>query len=424
MRSQRKRSRSAWTQLLLALSLLLALTVPALAEPNRGDSALPCSEIVRDPDSGLPQLLRNCQSPDLPNPSPEAIANAFLAENHLKFAMPADLGGLQLLSVDFGLHSSHVRFQQTYAELPVYGVYTSVHMDQNLQIQVIHNGYRPGLAVDLNGATITADQAAALARQAINFVSPRGESPLPQRVILPLAGTSGRLVWRVMILAAEPQGDWEVLIDATTGEALKRYNRLVLARGQVFDPNPAQQSGRSDRDNPAWPELTQVDLPGLDGSGWLRGDYVDVTRPSGAVPAAAFQPDGDFLYGPDDPRFEEVMVYYHIDATQRYVQSLGYSDANLPANGIRDWPTEASAHWFAQDQSFYSVSDDALHFGDGGVQDGEDADIIVHEYAHALQHDQVACWGGGEMDAIGEGFGDHLAARRFAAVSYEESCIV
>lgn len=50
-------------------------------------------------------------------------------------------------------------------------------------------------------------------------------------------------------------------------------------------------------------------------------------------PATAFSPSGDFLYQPDDPRFKEVMVYYHIDAAERYIQSLGYSDDNQPPTG-------------------------------------------------------------------------------------------
>ena len=53
--------------------------------------------------------------------------------------------------------------------------------------------------------------------------------------------------------------------------------------------------------------------------------------------------------------------------------------------------------------------------GDGGVDDAEDADIVAHEYGHAIQHNQNACWGGGEMGAMGEGFGDYLAASFFAS---------
>src|SRR5581483_11353785 len=50
--------------------------------------------------------------------------------------------------------------------------------------------------------------------------------------------------------------------------------------------------------------------------------------------------------------------------------------------------------------------------GDGGVDDAEDADIVVHEYGHAVQNDQVPGWGPGadtEQGAMGEGFGDFLA---------------
>jgi hypothetical protein len=116
------------------------------------------------------------------------------------------------------------------------------------------------------------------------------------------------------------------------------------------------------------------------------------------------------------------MVYYYVDLTQRYVQSLGFRDANDPPNGIRDRATMASAHWFEHDQSFYSLSDDALHFGDGGIEDAEDPDIIIHEYAHALQHDQLACWGGGQMETIGEGFADYLATSRLASTSEDPAC--
>jgi hypothetical protein len=59
-----------------------------------------------------------------------------------------------------------------------------------------------------------------------------------------------------------------------------------------------------------------------------------------------------------------------------------------------------------------------IEFGDGGVDDAEDADIILHEYGHAL-HDNSApgvYFGdadngyGNETAAMGEGFGDYWAA--------------
>ncbi len=49
--------------------------------------------------------------------------------------------------------------------------------------------------------------------------------------------------------------------------------------------------------------------------------------------------------------------------------------------------------------------------GSGGVDDGEDADVIVHEYGHSLQDQAVPRFGRTiEAASIGEGFGDYLAA--------------
>ncbi len=407
---------------LLTVILLLPGTAELAAAAPSVPAALPCAEIERDVATGAVRVLRECRTRASDHAAPAATAQEFLRAYQASLGMPFDLASLRLLSIRRGLGSSHVLYQQTYAGLRVLGAYVGVHSDRAGQIQVLHNGFVPGLDVDAAASIVSAAQAIELAQKAIGFLRSRGESPPPELVILPQV-KDGQLVWQVTILAAEPQGDWEVLIDAVTGEVIKRYNRLTLARAQVFQPNPAQQSGRTAVDGRAWTELQAVELEGLDSSGWLRGEYVDVTSPVGHLSATAFAPDGNFVYLPNDPRFEEVMVYYHIDTTQRYIQSLGYSDLSNPPNGIRDRTTYASPHWFAEDQSFYSVSDDALHFGDGGIQDAEDADVIVHEYAHALHHDQVACWGGGQMEAIGEGFGDYLAASRFASVGSDPACI-
>ena len=73
-------------------------------------------------------------------------------------------------------------------------------------------------------------------------------------------------------------------------------------------------------------------------------------------------------------------------------------------------------HFYAEDNSFYSPGDRGLHFGDGGVDDAEDADIVLHEYGHSVQDNQVPGWGPGgdtEQGAIGEGFGDLLAGMSY-----------
>ena len=73
-------------------------------------------------------------------------------------------------------------------------------------------------------------------------------------------------------------------------------------------------------------------------------------------------------------------------------------------------PIEYDAHGAdGQDNSFYVPSLNRMSFGDGGVDDGEDPDIILHEYGHAIQRGINRDWGGGDQRAMGEGFGDYWA---------------
>lgn len=91
-----------------------------------------------------------------------------------------------------------------------------------------------------------------------------------------------------------------------------------------------------------------------------------------------------------------------------YIQELGYTPKT--GKGIRAYPTVVYAHWNNDDNSFFRPSTNSIYYGDGGVWDSTDSDVIVHEYGHAIQIDQNMCYAitGGDMDAIGEGFGDYL----------------
>ena len=53
-----------------------------------------------------------------------------------------------------------------------------------------------------------------------------------------------------------------------------------------------------------------------------------------------------------------------------------------------------------------------LVLGTGGVDDGEDADVIVHEYGHSLQDQAAPSFAADAARAatMGEGFGDYMAA--------------
>ena len=80
-------------------------------------------------------------------------------------------------------------------------------------------------------------------------------------------------------------------------------------------------------------------------------------------------------------RFEALMAYYHVDRTQRYIQDLGFANVDNRRQRV-------VADAFSADNSFYSPWAKDIEYGAGGVDDAEDADVIIHEYGHSIQDDQ------------------------------------
>jgi fungalysin metallopeptidase (M36)/thrombospondin type 3 repeat protein/fungalysin/thermolysin propeptide len=226
------------------------------------------------------------------------------------------------------------------------------------------------------------------------------------RVILPKLR---RLAWRVVLPASRPLGDFEVLVDARSGALVRLRNlaKQATTPALVFDPNPVveqgSRTGLSDNNNsdtgvPA-SLYRKVTLEDLASSGCLVGAWVST------VPNAICPPGRDFSAVTRSNRaFDAAMAYFHIDRMQHYLQSLGFS--NVVHRSIT-----VNLHATTEDNSFYSPTTGALNFGDGGVNDAQDADVISHEYGHAMQDSQVAGFGvNTEGGTLGEGFGDYWQA--------------
>jgi hypothetical protein len=199
------------------------------------------------------------------------------------------------------------------------------------------------------------------------------------------------------------------------------------ASAWIFAPNPVASSGNQnlldnkDADYQALnDELVEVQLTNLDGSGYLVGEWANVRSSTGPL---AFETDESFLYTRHDDRFEQVMAYYWVTQSQLYIQSLGFGTTLDPINmesqdvRINTWGVDNSYSWDKHD---------VLRFGKGGVDDAEDADVILHEYGHSMHDSQVPGFGvSAEAGAIGEGFGDYWAATvaQVLAPSSDPACV-
>lgn len=202
---------------------------------------------------------------------------------------------------------------------------------------------------------------------------------------------------------------------------------VVAAQGSVFIPNPVVSSrggtfsDNSDKSSPSLeaelkPVVFKIFEAAEPNAFTLDGPYVTTRPTSGRVsmPSAAF----DFTRFDDG--FEEVMTYYHIDLMQRYIQgTLGFTNVvnrSVPVN----------VRGTSYDNSYYDPTDGSITFGTGGVDDAEDAEIIAHEYGHAIQDSQVPFFGlSHEAAAMGEGFSDYWAASFYAAYSggFQDECV-
>jgi Zn-dependent metalloprotease len=316
-----------------------------------------------------------------------------------------------------GIGATHFYFRQTVGALGVFDAETSVHVDRSGQVFALTSEFTPDMDPSL--ATVSPVLGESVAREvaidalgAIPAQIDRDEYLSVELGIAPV--DRGRLAWRVFVPVREPGGAWEVFVDALTGQAIGEpraasYNKN---RANVFVPNAVVATGQTDLrdqadDTEAVPgsAYTQVKLRRLDGSGAIQGPFVTTAGTPSRVRAA----DGEF---PNLTRnkagFEEFEVYWAISHAQRYIQrDLGIQNAG-------NYQIRVNCHFDNQDNSFYTRSGNGtgnLKFGDGGVDDAEDAEIIWHEYGHAvLDNQRPNIVLGGEGGAIHEGWGDYLAA--------------
>jgi len=187
----------------------------------------------------------------------------------------------------------------------------------------------------------------------------------------------------------------------------------------VFMVNPVQSSGNEsmtdDKDAatavPASAYAT-VKLGNLDGSGYLTGKWVRVQSATGTP---AYSTTNTFIYNRSADQFEQVMAYFWIDQAQEYLQSLGFGSTLRPVNAEQQ---QVKVDQYGGDNSYQTEKPFRIRYGKGGVDDAEDAEVIVHEYGHAVHAAQVEGFGTSEeAGSIGEAWGDYLAVSVGLAVA-------
>ena len=303
------------------------------------------------------------------------------------------------------------RYQQRAGGLPVFDAEAVVADPTGFAPILVTDTTAPGVRAQSVRGSISRAGAIRAATTAARIARLRA----PARARLGIDPRSGTLAWEVSLPAAAPLGDFLVLLDARTGAPLRIRDLLwrATASATLFDPNPVVTQGSyaglrdaKDKDSALLTSLRiPVSLPRITSpEGCLLGTYADARLGKRAKPVC--RPSLDFTgVRRSNDRFEALMAYFHIDRTRAYIDGLGLSQA------LRRKPQRVRANGIPDDNSFFSSMTRSMTVGTGGVDDGEDADVIVHEYGHSLQDQAVHGFGRSiGAGSMGEGFGDYLAA--------------
>jgi hypothetical protein len=313
------------------------------------------------------------------------------------------------------------RYGQTISGVPV--------IDAGVVVTDAASG-RAGLAADSSAAKlgdvgearISRASALATARRAggIGELSTR---PLARLAVAKRGG--GTLVWQTELTSERPIADQQVLIDARSGKVLKETDMLKAAGSDIaarlYDTNAVMANNgysggikdAGDKDSNLLTGLrVPVTLTNLTNSkGCLSGRWAEARLGRKKNKVCKSSRNFSSVKRHDD-RFEALMAYFFVNRAQVYIRGLDIGEK------INQRKQFVKVNAIPDDNSFYSPGDRRMTLGTGGVDDGEDGDVITHEYGHAVQDNQLPGFGGNFAgSSFGEGFGDYLAA----AVSAEEA---
>ncbi len=249
-------------------------------------------------------------------------------------------------------------------------------------------------------------------------------------------------VQKVNIVPAEGlTGDWEVLIDAHSGEIIKAVDNAcyfygehdgtntVDGSGWVFDPDPITHA-RTTYGTPGFVDNNDADSDSLTaqledrvlhditfsgGTYSLVGPYAEIRDFESPYTGLHTNTTSDFHFTRNSDNFEAVNTYFHIDESMRYInETLGFSLMPFQyVGGVRFDP-----HGLAgDDNSHYIPSTGSIAYGDGGVDDAEDLGVIKHELGHGL-HDWLTSGNLSQVEGLSEGCGDYWASSYLRSTGY------
>lgn len=336
-----------------------------------------------------------------------------------------DRSSFALVFQQHTLHSYHFQFRQHFKSIPIFNAFFKLNINSYGEI---YSAYHTTFSTKDWGLDL---EQQIIVLKEINLDSAFEQnlaaeiSVIQKEIVLAVLQNTPFPVWHFKTYNTVTHDYRSYLINARQeilmNIDLNRYHKAEIAKGNVHFPDPLTTAKSNytppfinDNDNSnAFLEAQlfemDIDVSLLQGNLVLENEILairDFDAPFLSPPTNLFN------FNRSQPGFEAVNVFYHITSFQRYIQFLGFATL-APSMLIAD----ANA-LNGDDNSLFSASTTPfrLFFGSGGVADAEDADVIIHEYSHALSEFANGANFGNERRALDEGIGDYFATSYSKAI--------
>tara|TARA_Y100000589_G_scaffold319084_1_gene347242 strand:+ start:871 stop:2451 length:1581 start_codon:yes stop_codon:yes gene_type:complete len=299
------------------------------------------------------------------------------------------------------LVGNHILYHPTFRGLPVFNQF----LKQNIFNNEMQNFYTDIKLIPSNRNLLTSDT---ILKSEPGFLNKNGEIiPVSAKTIIDKQGKSYTLYIN---------NQFKTLHYLDHNLNLKDTTIL----GTVFYPDPLTSSGASyggiffdnndETNSHLNNELKEVKLTASykEGNFLLENKHLKIVNQSAPDIEPKAKADSIFKFNRSEIGFEEVNALYHISRFADYIKdSIGFYD-------IMNYQIAVDVYALnGNDNSEFisSTNPPRLNFGQGGIDDAEDPDILIHEYAHAISHSaSPGSLIGYERLAMDEGFGDYWAS--------------
>ncbi len=368
----------------------------------------------------------------------ENLGKEWISQNALSLKSP-NFTDYKLSFVYKGKSGETLRYQQTLNGIPVYNSEIVVHVNKQGKISQTTENVAQNLKNINTDAAFNLDTAL----QKVITYNKKSVSETEvldkELVVFVNENQETKLAYRIVTHSDGIVGTWESMVDAKNGEILsskdishkhhhepKVKKEIVSGEGYVFDPDPLAPNravyGGNYRDND---DATNEDLDAArklvtldeidfsEGLYHLRNSRVRIAELETPAKGVFSQETNSFLFDRSEDGFEAVNSFYHLDKNLRYInEELGLEVKPLTNNGVLLVDPHARD---GDDNSAYSY--DRLYFGEGYVDDAEDADVVLHELGHGL-HDWVTNRQLSQVQGLSEGSGDYWAQSYKRSLGY------